>query len=514
VRLVFLTTDAASTQRLSDLHLLCARRATLAPERTPLVCIEQVSPADLDEVARAQLKHTRAVAALGGPGSVRLEELAHGAGCKVLSRPDAAALRSLCSAAAVRGLRLLIVLHNGTPGGTENYACGLAAALCARGVDVSIFYPNVDSVARPELCEEQADRTRIFRLRVSREFYLQNQIENPVIERIFRELLQRERFHVVHFQHTWLALPFSLIPTARDLGARICLTLHDAWFMCHQTHLLRAGSKELCSGPETLEKCIDCFLLGRSEHTDPRQRSAIYGFLSERSRAARRALDACDIVTTPSRFLRDSYAENGFGDVQITVAPLGLEEVERVEPRPREHLSFGYMGTISELKDPCSLARAFRRVHGDTRLTFFGTGTQTDMTELAAACAGDERIRLAGAYRPEEIGRVLSEIDVLVLTSRSENYPLVIREALSVGIPTIASPIGGVPEIVEHGKNGLLFDPGDEDALAAHLQTLVDEPSRLQQLRDGIGHVKTMEDDADEWLERYYASVEEGEPDA
>jgi glycosyltransferase involved in cell wall biosynthesis len=136
------------------------------------------------------------------------------------------------------------------------------------------------------------------------------------------------------------------------------------------------------------------------------------------------------------------------------------------------------------------------------------------MTELAAACAGDERIRLAGAYRPEEIGRVLSEIDVLVLTSRSENYPLVIREALSVGIPTIASPIGGVPEIVEHGKNGLLFDPGDEDALAAHLQTLVDEPSRLQQLRDGIGHVKTMEDDADEWLERYYASVEEGEPDA
>jgi GT2 family glycosyltransferase len=76
-----------------------------------------------------------------------------------------------------------------------------------------------------------------------------------------------------------------------------------------------------------------------------------------------------------------------------------------------------------------------------------------------------------------------------------EISPLVIHEAFLAGVPVVASRIGGIPELVTHGRNGLLFDPGNAGDLGRALERLLVEPGLLDTLRAGIPEVRLIEDD-------------------
>ena len=79
--------------------------------------------------------------------------------------------------------------------------------------------------------------------------------------------------------------------------------------------------------------------------------------------------------------------------------------------------------------------------------------------------------------------RCYAEAQVLCLPSRREGVPLVLLEAMSFGLPVIATPVGGIVDYVAHEDNGLLVPPGDVDALAASIQALAADP----ELRDRLG---------------------------
>ena len=72
-----------------------------------------------------------------------------------------------------------------------------------------------------------------------------------------------------------------------------------------------------------------------------------------------------------------------------------------------------------------------------------------------------------------------------VLPSRRENLPLAVLEALAAGKAIVASAVGGVPELVRHGKEGLLFNPGDVAALARRMLTLLEDAPLRRRLERG-----------------------------
>jgi len=84
-----------------------------------------------------------------------------------------------------------------------------------------------------------------------------------------------------------------------------------------------------------------------------------------------------------------------------------------------------------------------------------------------------------------------------------ENSPLVIHEAFMHGAAVVASRMGGIPELVTHGVNGFLFDPMNVGELAESLQRFVDDPSLAGRLAGQAPRVKSIEEDAHEWEERY-----------
>ncbi len=88
-----------------------------------------------------------------------------------------------------------------------------------------------------------------------------------------------------------------------------------------------------------------------------------------------------------------------------------------------------------------------------------------------------------GAFDNAEAAAVYADIDVLVVPSLwPENSPLVIHEAFMAGVPVVGARQGGIPGLVTHDVNGLLYDAFSPSALAAALRTLIDDPERVRRL--------------------------------
>ena len=107
-------------------------------------------------------------------------------------------------------------------------------------------------------------------------------------------------------------------------------------------------------------------------------------------------------------------------------------------------------------------------------------------------------VRVHGAQPRDRVADLLASLHLLVVPSIwPEPSPLVIREALLTGVPVIGSNIGGIPEIVEHERNGLLFEPGDVDGLYEALNRLCEEEGLLDRLRSGAAEtpIRSLADD-------------------
>jgi glycosyltransferase involved in cell wall biosynthesis len=105
-----------------------------------------------------------------------------------------------------------------------------------------------------------------------------------------------------------------------------------------------------------------------------------------------------------------------------------------------------------------------------------------ELAALASALGLDGSVHFAG-YQPEP-ERYLRVMDVFALTSRSEGMPLAVLEAWATGIPVVATRVGGLPELIEEGRTGMLIDPDDESGLSEALDALILDRGRARQLAE------------------------------
>jgi glycosyltransferase involved in cell wall biosynthesis len=146
-----------------------------------------------------------------------------------------------------------------------------------------------------------------------------------------------------------------------------------------------------------------------------------------------------------------------------------------------------FFGEIARHKGVLELARAFARVADAfpaLRLVYAGTGRAVAETrELTARLGLGERAEFTGWLEAQRKHATLAGATIFVLPSYVEGMPMALLEAMSWGLPVIATPVGGVPEIVTHEVDGLLVPAGDADALAAAIARLMSEP----ELRERLG---------------------------
>ena len=144
------------------------------------------------------------------------------------------------------------------------------------------------------------------------------------------------------------------------------------------------------------------------------------------------------------------------------------------------------VGRLTPAKGQVLLVRAMARLRerGVTaQLTLVGDGPDRARVEAEiSARALADRVTLTGALRQQQVREQLDTADIFVLPSLAEGIPVVLMEAMSCGVPSVTTPVNGIPELVVDGQTGLLATPGDVDSLADRLQSLIESPERRRDI--------------------------------
>ena len=192
-------------------------------------------------------------------------------------------------------------------------------------------------------------------------------------------------------------------------------------------------------------------------------------------------------VITVSRSLRDRAITCGAAPDWVTVIPNGicaddLSGYGAESDARAADMELLFVGRLAAEKAVDVALRAVARLHEPMyRLRVIGDGPERGKLESLAAKLGlDGRVEFLG-YRPRHSLRGYYETaDVVLLPSLCEANPVVLLESQLCGRPIIASRVGGVPDVVTHGSNGLLVPPGDDVALAEAILQLWNDPSQRQ----------------------------------
>lgn len=141
-----------------------------------------------------------------------------------------------------------------------------------------------------------------------------------------------------------------------------------------------------------------------------------------------------------------------------------------------------FLGRISDHKGAFDLIRAAALVHGNFKITLCGPGEIERAKALVAELHLDSKIDLAGWVAGPEKEKLLSDAQVFVLPSHYEGVPMAMLEAMAWALPVVATRVGGIPEVVSHGIEGLLVKPGDIHNLATELEQLIEDRVLAQHL--------------------------------
>jgi glycosyltransferase involved in cell wall biosynthesis len=442
----------------------------------------------------------------------------------------------------------IVQVVNGLPpenlGGVETYTDHLSRALARRGHEVDIFTRIADPT-QAEYAVNVVVRDGVVVTRVNNTFnnlrdFVQT-YRNAEIAQRFAAFLAARTPEVVHFHHL-MYLSTSCIQEAVQREIPVVMTLHDYWLICQRGRFLKPDLSQ-CLG-QTDEGCAGCFahllynklapvyqrfkssLSKRSWFRDrlrhlhgqyiisrPPSTQALQQ-IRQRMAHVREMCQNVSLFLAPSRFLRDQFVAFGIPAEKIVFAECGLPPLEltTTEKKPTTSpLIFGYIGVVDAVKGVHLLVEAFQPLT-QAELRIYGGETDyapyPDRGRFLAQLRSSPHIRLMGRYDNREVGKVLSEVDVVVVPSIwYENAPLVIREAFLAGKPVVTAAFGGMQEWVEDEVNGLLFRQRDVEDLRKKLARFIADPDLAERLSRNCPAVKSISADAREMEARYRALV-------
>lgn len=194
--------------------------------------------------------------------------------------------------------------------------------------------------------------------------------------------------------------------------------------------------------------------------------------------------ESVKVVIAPSKFVLDMHVKHGFfTNAKRFVLPLGIELNNTCKPKKNyETIDILYVGRLVKTKGVHILINAFKQLkHDFIRLHIVGRGP--DVKELRKIAGNDERIIFYGFVPDEKLAEMYKTANIVVVPSIwYDNSPLVIYESFKYGTPVIGSRIGGIPELIQEGYNGFLFNPSNSNELKCKLEYLIENVSELKKL--------------------------------
>ena len=493
--------ESARARELHDVERILEAALDLYPlrELVPELDWAVLDPADAQRQALRRLAAALDARLLPVPGLA----------ATLRSRADAVAPSPAPAVpAGSRGRLLMTAFGFNDSGGGTTVPRLAAKELVRRGWEVTVFHAAVrptESRLPYEIREWTEDGVRLVGVhnRPHGLFDLGNplrEIDDPAISAAFAAELDRFSPDVVHF-HNLHNLGASLIDHAAARGIPAYFTTHNYWLICPRAYLLD-GNGAICAGPGDGSNCATC--VGSHDVTGHAVR------LAEIRTRAERGLTA---ILAVSDAVRHTLLNAGFpADLIDTVRQAMPHDAEiwaqtgarRVPGRAGENLTVAFLGSAYAHKGPQLLVEAAQRTDARIDIKILGEVPARFAERLRAL---DRRgvVELCGAFAPSEIGGLLAGVDAVALPSMWwDCAPLAAVESLAAGTPLLVPRLGGLPEAIRDGVDGLTFDGLAAGDLARQMDRLASEPGLLEQLQAGITPPRAFAEYVDE-LEAYYA---------
>jgi glycosyltransferase involved in cell wall biosynthesis len=194
-------------------------------------------------------------------------------------------------------------------------------------------------------------------------------------------------------------------------------------------------------------------------------------------------------IFCPSAYLLGIAVRWGLDPARMSVLPNPAPELPPLPPAAEVRADLGldgpvlgFAGRLTPQKALDVALAAVSAVSGVT-LVVLGDGPERASLERRAGELGlDGRVRFLGSAARSDVLRLFRGCDAALLSSAWENFPHTVVEALAVGTPVLATAVGGVPEVVHDGENGLLVPPGDPVALGEAIARFFAEPGLRERL--------------------------------
>jgi len=294
--------------------------------------------------------------------------------------------------------------------------------------------------------------------------------------RAIRQLIADEKPDVLHVHNTLPILSPAVYYAARAEGVPVVQTLHNYRLMCPNALFFREGKVcEACLGKSFAWPGVryGCYRGSRAA-------SAAVASMVAFHWAFRTWSKAVDRYISLTEFARHKFVQGGLPADRIAVKP------NFVHPDPGVGDATGgyvlYVGRLSEEKGISTLLSAWRTIGSRLTLRVVGDGPLAD--QLKGSIVQTAGIEWLGRQTRDEVLRLMQNAAFLVIPSECyEGFPMTVAEAYATGLPVVASKIGALESLIDSGRTGLHFRPGDPDDLAAKIDWLVSHPQELAQMR-------------------------------
>jgi len=369
-------------------------------------------------------------------------------------------------------------------GGAEVVAYQQARVLKKMGFDIQIFAGRWDPAA-PRFSvtslKSEFEITFINLYDIDFDYRSVNFYKQEIMDEFSRRLFAYAP-DIVHF-HNISSLCLRMIDECHAKAIPTVMTLHDYWLICPKS-ILVADTKLLCD-KKTKEctQCDDFFFVGDQESD----------IIKNRNRIFMEHLNYLDTVISPSTYLINRFKENGLNPQKGIVINNGID-LSRFKVNRKtisKKLRFAFIGQILEHKGILVLLKSISLLNQKERNQislsiigslegFFVRFIKDYIEELKI----EEVVKFMGKIPNERIVKAYSKIDVLVVPSLwPENSPVTIMEALASGTPILASRIGGIPELIEHAKEGFLYTHDNPQELAEMIRSFILKPDLCKKMR-------------------------------
>jgi glycosyltransferase involved in cell wall biosynthesis len=374
-------------------------------------------------------------------------------------------------------------------GGTERYCFDMTALLQRKGHTVIPF-----SMAHEKNLESDYARYFVSEISIERSTHPRRPLDNlsAAVKAVYsyeaREkldnLIAAEKPDIAYLHNIHHQLSLAILPILEKHRIPTVWRLHDYSLFCPNSLFFSRGTIcEACAGG----RYYQVFL--RRCRRGSRAVSLVAGVASYSDQWLGLA-DSVDLFFAPSHFLKAKMVQHGLDSKRLMVMPnfIELDAPEAVaapsrsesEGAPEESYLL-YFGRLSEEKGLETLIHAMAQVP-NARLKIVGEGPQREELESLAERKVRGRVEFTGHQQTKTLFATLKGARAVVLPSEwYENCPYTILEAYALAKPVIASSIGGIPELVEDGGDGLLFEPGNAQELADRIRCLLDDSRMINE---------------------------------